>query len=104
MRNIFFICGKSHSEDDGTQNYLVFQTTYRYFNTVTVNDSNILSWKPKGLSAKSVKPPSTYNKMLYPSLNYVGTKARVEFKGDWLKQDKISFDHGKVVTFTLFMK
>ena len=35
--------------------------------------------------------------MLTPSLNYVGTKARGEFKGDCLKQDKISFDHEKVV-------
>ena len=35
--------------------------------------------------------------MLNPSLNYVGTKARVEFKGDCLKQGRISFDHGKVV-------
>ena len=35
--------------------------------------------------------------MFNPSLNYVGTKARVEFNGDCLKQDKISFDHGKIV-------
>ena len=27
--------GKSHFEDDGTQNYLVFQITYRYFKTVS---------------------------------------------------------------------
>ena len=35
--------------------------------------------------------------MFNPSLNYVGAKARVEFNGDCLKQDKISFDHGKIV-------
>ena len=35
--------------------------------------------------------------MLNPSLNCVGTKSGVEFKGDCLKQDKISFDHGKIV-------
>ena len=35
--------GKSNFEDDGTQNYLVFQTAYRYFETVSINDSNILS-------------------------------------------------------------
>ena len=35
--------------------------------------------------------------MLNPSLKYVGTKARVDFKGDCLKQDKVSFDHGKIV-------
>ena len=35
--------------------------------------------------------------MFNPSLNYVGTKPRVEFKGDCLKQDKTFFDHGKIV-------
>ena len=28
--------GKSHFEDDGTQNYLVFQTVSKYFKTVLV--------------------------------------------------------------------
>ena len=89
--------GKSNFEDDGTQNYLILQRTYTYFNTVSNNDSSILSLKSKWLSDKSIKPPFTSNEMFNPPLNYVGTKARVEFKGDYLKQDKISFDHGKVV-------
>ena len=89
--------GKSHFEGDGTQRYLVFQTVSRYFETVSANDSSILSWKSKGLSDESIKPPSTSNKTLNPSVNYVGTKARVKFKGACLKQDKISFDHGKIV-------
>ena len=71
--------------------------TYIYFRTVSINDSNILSWKSKGLSHESVKPPSTSNKMFNPSVNYVGAKARVEFKGDCLKQGKISFDNGKII-------
>ena len=96
--DLIYFCGKSHFEDDGTQNYLVFQTTYRHFNIVSNNDSNILSWKFKGLSDKSIKPPSTSNKMRNPSLNDVGTKARIECKEDWLKLDKISFDYGKVVS------
>ena len=36
--------------------------------------------------------------MFNPSLNYLDTKAKVEFKGDCLKQEKISFDGGKVVS------
>ena len=55
---------KSHFEDDGTQNYLVFQTVYRYFKTVSANDTHILSWKSKGLSNESIKPPSTINNFL----------------------------------------
>ena len=92
-----YFCGKSHFEDDGTQNYLVFQTVSRYFKTVSANDSNILSWKSKGLSDESIKSPSTSNKMLNPSLDYVGTKIRVKFKEDCLKQEKITFNQVKIV-------
>ena len=61
------------------------------------NDINILSWKSKGLSDESVKPPTTSNKMLNPSLDYVGTKTKVKFNEDCLKQEKITFNHGKIV-------
>ena len=40
--------------------------------------------------------------MLDPSLNYVGTKARVKFNEDCLKQEKTSFDHGRVVNIYIF--
>ena len=89
--------GKSHFEDDVIQNYLVFQTVSRYFKTVSANDINTLSWKSKWLSDESIKPSSTSNEMLNPSVDYVGTKARVKFNEDCLKQDKISFDYGKKV-------
>ena len=59
-----YFCGKSHFEDDGTQNWLVFQPIQRYFKTASANDSNILSWKSKGLSDESIKPPTTSNKCL----------------------------------------
>ena len=49
------------------------------------------------MSDESIKPPSASNKMLNPSVNYVDTKARVKFNGDCLKQDKVSFDYGKIV-------
>ena len=75
----------------------MFQGAYRYFKTVSINDSNILSWKSKGLPDESVKPPSTSNKMLNHSANYVGTKATVKFNRNCLKQEKILFDHGKIV-------
>ena len=64
IQSIFY--SKSHFEDDGTQNYLSFQTVNRYFTTASANDSSILSWESKGLSDESIKPPSTSNKMLNP--------------------------------------
>ena len=36
--------------------------------------------------------------MLNRSLNYVGTKIRVKFSGDCLRQEKIAFNHGKMVS------
>ena len=32
-----------------------------------------------------------------PKLNYYGTETRVEFNGSCLKQDKVTFDHRKVL-------
>ena len=88
--------GKSHIEDDGTQNYLVFQAVSRYFKTVSANDSIILSWKSKESSDESIKTPNISNKMLNPSLDYVGTKTRLKFNGDCLKQEKNIFNQAKI--------
>ena len=61
------------------------------------NTLYILSWKSKGLSSESVKPPTTSDNSLTPILNPYGTKARVKFTGSCLKQSKISYTHGKIV-------
>ena len=90
-----YFIGKSHFEEDGTQNYLVFQPMYRYFKTDS--SYHISSWTSKGLSNESIKPPSAPNNFLTPSLNYLGTKIRVKFSGSCLKQDKITYTHGKIV-------
>ena len=71
---LFF--GKSHFEEDGTQNYLVFQPRNKYFKVIT-NTDYVSSWKSKGLSAESIKPPTTSDTSLAPS--YTGTKTRVKF-------------------------
>ena len=49
------------------------------------------------MSDESIKPPTADNEILNPSLDFVGTKARVKFEGDCLKQEKITFNHGKIV-------
>ena len=88
--------GKSHFEDDSTQKYLVFQTVYRSFKTVSANDSNILLWKSKVLPDESIEPPSTCNKMFSTSVDYASTKVRVKFNVNSFKQSKVPFDHGKI--------
>ena len=67
----------------------------RYFIRV-VNSDYILSWKSKGLSDENITPSAPHN-FLNPSLNYLGTKTRVRFSGSCLKQDKITYTHGKII-------
>ena len=69
---------------------------YRYFKVIT-NTDYISSWKYKGLSDESIKPPSTSVNSLNPALNYYGTKIRVKFTGSYLKQSKITYTQGRVV-------
>ena len=82
IETVFF--GKSHFEDDGTKNYFAFQPLNKYFEVIT-NTVYISSWKSKGLSAESIKPPATSDNSLTPALNYYGTKASVKFTGSCLK-------------------
>ena len=83
-------------EEDGTKNYLVFQPINKYFEVIA-NTDYVSSWKSKGLSAETIKPPTTSDNSLTPALSYYGTKTRVKFTGSCLKQSKISYTHGKVV-------
>ena len=91
-----YVIGKSHFEEDGTQNYLVFQPLNKYFKVID-NTDFASSWKSKGLSAETIKLPTTSYNSLTPIVSYYGTKTRVKFNGSCLKHSKISYTHGKVV-------
>ena len=94
-----YFIGKSHFEEDGTQNYLVFQPMYRYFKIIAGvgNGSYIYYWKSKGLPQEIINSIKTPNHSITPNLDYYGTKTRVEFNGSCLKQDIATFNHKKVV-------
>ena len=87
---------RSHFEEDGVQSYLVFEPVIRYFKIIT-NAKYISSWQSKGLSDETIKPPATSDNSLNPKVSYYGAKARLEFRGSCLKQDKSTFNHGKIV-------
>ena len=90
------VIGKSHFEEDGVENYLVFQPVYSYFKFVA-NTSFISEWISKGLSSKSIKPPTTSNNNLAPAVNNYGTKTRIKFTGSCLQQSKLTYTHKKIV-------
>ena len=91
--------GKSHFEEDGTQNYLVFLPTHRYFKKIAVigSGSYIYFWKSIGFSGERTNFITTSNFSITPELSHYGTKARVKFSGSCLKQDKATYNHGTIV-------
>ena len=91
-----YFIGKSHFEEDGTQNYLVLQPINKYLKAIA-NTDYVSSWKSKGLSAENIKLLTHTDNSITPVLYHYGTKMRVKFIGSCLKQPKISYTHGKVV-------
>ena len=80
--------GKSHFEEDDTQNYLVFQPMQRYFKRVAGagNVNHIYYWKSKGLSDEIINSIKTSDYEITPYLSYYDVnKIRVKFDGGCLK-------------------
>ena len=81
-----------------TQNYLVCQPIYKYFNTSVKDTATyVSSWESKELSNEKISSVITpcYNRA--PSLVYDNVKIKLKFVGSFLKQDKITYNHGKIV-------
>ena len=72
---------------------------YRYFKRVAgVGNGNfIYCWQSKGQSDERINSITASNYSVTPFLDYQGTKTRVKFSGSCLKQDKVTFNHGKIV-------
>ena len=90
-----YFIGKNHFEEEGTQNYLVFQPMYRYFKAFSiiqyveyVSDENLKDYLMKVLRRLL---------RLITTLSYHDIKIRVKFNGGCLKQPKISYTHGTIV-------
>ena len=72
---------------------------YQYFKRVSCvgSGNHIYSWKSKGLSYENIKASTTSDYKLNPELSFFGTIAKVGFNTSCLKQDKITYNHGKEV-------
>ena len=72
---------------------------YRYFKRIASvrNGSYIYYWQFKELPDERINSTKTPNHSITPNLDYYGTKTRAEFNGSCLKQDSVTFNHGKVV-------
>ena len=53
------------------------------------NTLYISSWKSKGLSDETIKPPATSDNSLTPLIDYIGNKIKIKFTGSCFKQPKL---------------
>ena len=91
-----YFIGKSHFEEDDVQNYLVFEPLKKYFKVIA-STNYVSSCLSKGLSDEIIKPSATSDNSFNPKVNYYGVKSRLEFRESCLKQDKSTFNYGKIV-------
>ena len=89
-----YFIGKSHFEEDGTQNYLVFQPISRYFKIIA-NTNFISSWKSKGLSDETITSYATSDNSLTPLIDHYDSKVRVKFNKGCLKQSMLHMIMGQ---------
>ena len=77
---------KSYFDEDGAQNYLVFQPITKYLKVAYISDINyILSWKSKRLNDIKIESIKTNNYLLNPRMDHYGmSKIRIKFDGSFL--------------------
>ena len=97
--DLSFFIGQSYFNNDGSQNYSIFQPIYETITTFSGLTNTISEWESKGLSNEKFTPPYTANKNFSPKLVWINSsRIRLEFKGSCLKQeDKAPFTLNNVV-------
>ena len=72
---------------------------HRYFKRIAGvgNGSYIYYQQSEGLSDEKINSIKTPNHSITPDLDDYGTRTRVEFNGSCFKQDKVTFNNGKLV-------
>ena len=81
----------SHFEENGAQDYLVFQSIHRYFKIT--NKKYISSWKSKGISDETITPYATSDNSLTLLIDHYGTRVILKFNVSYLKQsNKLTYD------------
>ena len=82
--------GKNYFDNDGKQNYLVFQPVYKCFERA---GNEVSSW---GLSNEKISSVSNSNGTV-PKIMYDNARIKVKFNGNLLKQSKVTYNHGLIV-------
>ena len=73
-----YFIGKNYFDEDGTQNYLVFQPMCKYFKVFSITQyvEYVSKWKSNGLPSESIRTISTSDNSLNPTLSFYDTKIK----------------------------
>ena len=91
--NSSYFIGKNYFKNEDAQNYLVFQPMLKYLKE-SIKTDDIFEWKSKGFSDAVIKPPDN---TLAPTPGYDSKWMYLIFDGGCLKQDKVTYNHNKIV-------
>ena len=99
LNNSSYFRGKNYFNEDGTQNYYIFQPISKYLKIAYVNDINyILSWKSRGFNDIKIESIKTNNYLLNPHMDhYDMSKIRIRFNGNFLNRFPPTILHGDIV-------
>ena len=97
--DLSYFHGKNYFDEDGNQNYYIFQPISKYLKVAYVNDINyILSWKSRGLNDIKIESIKTNNYLLNPRMDhYDMSKIRIKFNGSFLNRFPPTILHGSIV-------
>ena len=62
-----------------------------------MTDNDISSWGSKGLSNEKICSATKPSSSQHPSLAYDKARIKLIFRGDFLKRDKVTYNHGPIV-------
>ena len=98
-KELSYFHGKNYFDEDGNQNYYIFQPISKYLKVANVNDINyILSWKSRGLNDVKIESIKTSSYSLNPRIDtYDMSKIRIKFDGSFLNRFPPTILHGKIV-------
>ena len=96
--------GKNYFDEDGTQNYLVFQGVYKYFEDVDASKTTIKfhanSWISKGLSDEKISSVSGFKR---PFIEYMNARIKLKVDESILTQ-KLSTSLGLIANYNIVYK
>ena len=71
----------------------------RYFKRISgaSGGNYICFWKSKGVFGERINSITISTYSITPKLIYYGNKIRTKFNGSCLKQDKITYNHRKII-------